>query len=68
MDALVGVIGMLVSGGFVRLRSEIVPRPDRKDESIDRMEIRLTAIERRLDRMDIRLAGVECEQEAAAGR
>ena len=64
--ALVGCAGMLVSGDFVWLRSEIVPRLDRMGERIDRMEIRLPAIERHLDRMDIRLAAVEGEQEAAA--
>lgn len=35
---LIGIIGMLVSGGFVWLRSEIVPRLDRMDERLDRME------------------------------
>ena len=57
--ALVGVIGVLISGGFVWLRSEIIPRLDRVDERLDRMEIRLTAVEGRLDRMEIRLTAVE---------
>ena len=57
--ALIGVIGILVSGGFLWLRSEIVPRLDRMDERIDRIEIRLTAVERHLDRMDERLDRME---------
>ena len=30
--ALIGVVGVLVSGGFVWLRSEIIPRLDRMEE------------------------------------
>lgn len=45
--ALIGVIGMLVSGGFVWLRSEIIPRLDRMDERFNQTEIRPAAVERR---------------------
>lgn len=65
--ALIGVIGMLVSGGFLWLRSEIVPRLDRMDERIDRIEIRLTAVERHLDRMDERLDRMETRLTAVEG-
>ena len=65
--ALIGVLGILVSGGFLWLRSEIVPRLDRMDERIDRIEIRLTAVERHLDRMDERLDRVETRLTAVEG-
>ena len=65
--ALIGVIGILVSGGFLWLRSEIVPRLDRMDERIDRIEIRLTAVERHLDRMDERLDRMETRLTAVEG-
>ena len=66
--ALIGVIGMLVSGGFLWLRSEIVPRLDRMDERIGRIEIRFTAVERRLDRMDERLGRTEIRPTAVEGQ
>ena len=65
--ALIGVLGILVSGGFLWLRSEIVPRLDRMDERIDRIEIRLTAVERHLDRMDERLDRMETRLTAVEG-
>ena len=65
--ALIGVIGILVSGGFLWLRSEIVPRLVRMDERIDRIEIRLTAVERHLDRMDERLDRMETRLTAVEG-
>ena len=57
--ALVGVIGMLVSGGFVWLRSEIVPRLDRMDERLD-------SISDLLRSQGERIARVEGREEAAA--
>ena len=71
MDAivatLVGVIGMLVSGGFVWLRSEIVPRLDRMDERLDRMDERLDSMNDLLRSYGERIARVEGREEAAAG-
>ena len=58
--ALVGVIGMLVSGGFVWLRSEIVPRLDRMDERLD-------SISDLLRSQGERIARIEGREEAAAG-
>ena len=65
--ALVGVIGMLVSGGFVWLRSEIVPRLDRMDERLDRMDERLDSMNDLLRSYGERIARVEGREEAAAG-
>lgn len=72
--ALVGVIGMLVSGGFVWLRSEIVPRLDRMEERLDRMNQRLDRTNERLDRTNgllgsqgERIARIEGREEAAGG-
>ena len=58
--ALVGVIGMLVSGGFVWLRSEIVPRLDRMDERLD-------SISDLLRSQGERIARIEGREQAAAG-
>ena len=72
--ALIGVIGVLVAGGFVWLRSEIIPRFDRMDQRFDRMDQRFDRMDQRFDHMDEllrsqgeRIARVEGREEAVAG-
>lgn len=53
MDAiiasLVGLAGMLITGGFVWLRSEIVPRLDRMEELLRSQGERIARLEGRDD-------------------
>ena len=53
--ALIGLVGMLITGGFVWLRSEIIPRLDRIEGRLDRMNERS---DERFDRVDERFDGV----------
>jgi len=53
--ALIGLVGMLIAGGFVWLRSEIVPRLDRIEGRLDRMNERM---DERFDRMNERFDDV----------
>lgn len=45
--ALVGLAGMLITGGFVWLRSEIVPRLDRMEELLRSQRERIARLEGR---------------------
>ena len=65
--ALIGVIGVLVAGGFVWLRSEIVPRLDRMDQRFDRMDERFDHMDELLRSQGERIARVEGREEAVAG-
>ena len=47
--ALVGLAGMLITGGFVWLRSEIVPRLDRMEGLLRSQGERITHLEGRDD-------------------
>ena len=53
--ALIGLVGMLITGGFVWLRSEIIPRLDRIEGRLDRMNERS---DERFDRVDERFDDV----------
>ncbi|MCY4104584.1 MAG: hypothetical protein OXG55_15200 [bacterium] len=60
--ALIGLVGMLITGGFVWLRSEIIPRLDRIEGRLDRMnersDERFDRVDERFDRVDERFDGV----------
>ena len=68
MDAITAaLIGVLVAGGFVWLRSEIVPRLDRMDQRFDRMDERFDHMDELLRSQGERIARVEGREEAVAG-
>ena len=58
--ALIGVVGMLISGGFLWLRSEIVRLRDSMDERFDEVSDLLRS-------QGERIARVEGREEAVAG-
>ena len=69
--ALVGFAGMLIAGGFVWFRSEIVPRLDRVDERLDRVDERFDRVDERFGRIEEllraqgeRIARVEVREQA----
>ena len=72
--ALIGVVGMLISGGFLWLRSEIVLLRNRMDERFADIDERFVNIDKRFDGIEesIRLQGehiarLEGREEAIAG-
>lgn len=65
--ALIGVIGMLISGGFVWLRSEIVLLRDRMDERFAGIDQRFDGIEESIRAQGEQIARLEGREEAVAG-
>ena len=63
MDAiiasLIGVVGMLISGGFLWLRSEIVLLRNRMDERFAAIDKRFAAIDKRFIDIDERFAAID---------
>ncbi|MDE0194196.1 MAG: hypothetical protein OXP08_01475 [bacterium] len=69
--ALIGLVGMLIAGGFVWLRSEIVPRLDRIEGRLDRMNERMDErfddVSNLMRSQGERIARVEGREEAVTG-
>jgi len=69
--ALIGLVGMLIAGGFVWLRSEIVPRLDRIEGRLDRMNDRMNErfddVSNLMRSQGERIARAEGREEAVTG-
>ena len=57
--ALIGVVGMLISGGFLWLRSEIVLLRNRMDERFADIDVRFADIDKRFADIDKRFADID---------
>ena len=67
VTALIGVVGMLISGGFLWLRSEIVLLRNRMDERFADIDKRFDGIEESIRTQGEQIARLEGREEAIAG-